>query len=97
MVSDPTQRGLVAAQRVAEMSKELDINIENAYLIINRLPAEMHQALADFISTMDIPLLGVIPADSEITNFDFNGRPLVEINGNSPVCRAVSEMMDQIL
>lgn len=97
VVSDPTQRGLVAAQRVAVMSKELDINIENAYLIINRLPAEMPQALADFISKMDIPLLGVIPADAEITNFDFNGRPLVEINVNSPVYKAVTEMIDQIM
>jgi len=97
VVSDPTQRGLVAAQRVAVMSKELDINIENAYLIINRLPAELPQALSEFITNIDLPLLGTIPADSEITDFDFNGRPLIELDGGSLVFKAVAEMMDQIL
>jgi len=97
VVSDPTQRGLVAAQRVAVMSKELDINIENAYLIINRLPVELPQALSDFIANIDLPLLGTIPADAEITDFDFNGKPLIELDGSSLVFKAVAEMMDQIL
>ncbi len=97
VVSDPTQRGLVAAQRVAVMSKELDINIENAYLIINRVPSEMPQAITEFVNKMDLPLLGTIPADVEITNFDFNGRPLIELGKNSNVYKAVSMMMDQIL
>lgn len=97
IVSDPTQRGLVAAQRVAAMSRELDINIKNVHLIINRLPGEMPPALAEFISKMDIPLLGNIPADEEITNFDLNGRPLIELDSNSPVFQSVAGMIDQIL
>ena len=97
VVSDPSQRGLVAAQRVAIMSKELDINIENAYLIINRLPAEMPQSLADFVTSIDLPLLGTIPSDTEITEFDLNGRPLIELDEGSSVFRAVAEMMEQIL
>lgn len=97
IVSDPTQRGLVAAQRVFAMSKELDINIEKAYLIINRLPAEMPQILADFVSNIDIPLLGTIPADPEITNFEINGRPLIELDRKSVVFQAVARMIEQIL
>ena len=38
IVSDPTQRGIVAAGRIAGFRDELDINIENAHLIVNRLP-----------------------------------------------------------
>jgi len=97
IVSDPTQRGLVAAQRVAEMSKALDINIEHVYLIMNRLPGNMPPALSEFISKMDIPLLGIIPANEEITNFDFNGRPLIEIDLKSPVYLSINEMLDRIL
>src|SRR3970040_1742534 len=37
VVSDPTQRGLVAAQRIADLRTELNIQVEHAYLIINRL------------------------------------------------------------
>lgn len=97
VVSDPSQRGLVAAQRVAVMSKELDINIEKAYLIINRLPAEIPKSLVEFIEKIDLPLLGTVPSDTDISDFDISGKPLVEVDGSSLVFKAVSDMMEKIL
>ena len=97
VVSDPTQRGIVAAERIAALRNELDINVENAYLILNRAPAEIPAPLQERIAALDIPLLGVIPADAEITDFDFSGRPLVELEENSPVYRAIAEMMTEII
>jgi CO dehydrogenase maturation factor len=97
IVSDPTQRGIVAAERIAELRKELDVRVENAYLIINRLSGEMPDALQERIDALDIPLLGVVPADDDIANFEFSGRPLVDLGDNSPVYRAVAMMMTEIL
>ena len=97
IVSDPTQRGLVAAQRIADMRKELDINVENAYLIVNRLNGEMPAALKAFTDKLDVPLLGTIPADEELAEFEFSGKPLVELGDESPVYRAVEGMMGQVL
>jgi CO dehydrogenase maturation factor len=98
IVSDPTQRGLVAAQRIADMRKELDIKIENAHLILNRLPGgAMPADLRAFIEKMDVPLLGTIPADSELTTFEFSGKPLVDLPNESPVYQAVAGMMTRIL
>ncbi|MEW6027975.1 MAG: AAA family ATPase [Chloroflexota bacterium] len=97
IVSDPTQRGLVAAQRIADMRRELDINIEKAWLILNRLPGDMPPDLKAFVEKMDVPLLGVIPSDDALTAFEFSGRPLVELGDESPVYRAVATMMDGIL
>ena len=37
IVTDPTQRGIVAAERIASFRNELDIRIEKTYLILNRL------------------------------------------------------------
>jgi CO dehydrogenase maturation factor len=97
IVSDPTQRGLVAAQRIADMRRELGINIEKAWLILNRLPGDMPPDLKAFVEKMDVPLLGVIPSDDDLTAFEFSGRPLVELGDESPVYRAVAKMMDGIL
>jgi CO dehydrogenase maturation factor len=98
IVSDPTQRGLVAAQRIADMRKELDINIENAYLIINRLRGgEMPPELKTFAEKLDAPLLGTIPADDDLAEFEFSGKPLVELGDESPVYQAVAQMMTQVL
>jgi len=97
VVTDPTQRGLVAAERIAGFRKEMDIHIENTYLILNRLNGEMPPALAAHIDGMEIPLLGVIPADTDLVEFEFSGRPLVDLGDDSPVYRAVAKMMAQIL
>jgi CO dehydrogenase maturation factor len=97
IVSDPTRRGLVAAQRIADMRKELDINIENAYLIINRLQGELPAALKTFAENLDVPLLGTIPAEAALAEFEFSGKPLVELGDESPVYRAVEGMMRQVL
>ncbi len=97
IVSDPTQRGLVAAQRIADMRKELDINVENAYLIINRLRGEMHSELKAFADKLDVPLIGTIPADEELTEFEFSGKPLVELGDESPVYQSVAGIMHRIL
>lgn len=97
IVSDPTQRGLVAAQRIADMRKELDINIENAYIIINRLRGGIPLELKSFTDKLDVPLLGTVPADEHLAEFEFSGTPLVELGDESPVYQAISKMMAQIL
>ena len=98
IVSDATQRGLVAAQRIIDIQKELEINIENAYLIINRVPnGELHPELKKFVDELGVPLLGVIPADDDLAAFEFSGKPLVDLGDDSPVYQTVAEMMASIL
>ncbi|RME83631.1 MAG: carbon monoxide dehydrogenase [Caldilineae bacterium] len=99
VVSDPSQRGLVAAQRIGAFRHELNINIGECYLILNRLPdGRIPPAIQRFIDEkLDFPLLGVIPQDDTITEFDFSGRPLVEMPTDSPVYRAVADMMQRLL
>jgi len=97
VVTDPTQRGIVAAERIASFRNELDIRIENAYLVLNRMMGEIPNPLQERIDKMDIPLLGIVPSDQELMNFEFSGRPLVELGNESPVYQAVAEMMKQIL
>lgn len=97
IISDPTQRGIVAAERIAGFRKELDINIENAYLVINRLSGKIPNALQARLDSLDIPLLGIVPADNQLTEFEFEGRPLVELGADSPVYNAVAEMLSGIL
>ncbi len=97
IVSDPTQRGIVAAERIASFCHELDIKIEKAYLIINRLPGIMPTALEAEIDKLDVPLLGTVANDDELSNFEFSGKPLVQLGNESPVYQAVARMMDSIL
>jgi len=97
IVTDPTQRGLVAAERIASFRHDLDIQIERTHLILNRLRGEIPAPLQERIDALDIPLLGAVPDDERLLAFEFSGRPLVELGDESPVYQAVEEMMGAIL
>lgn len=97
IVSDPTQRGIVAAQRIASFRNELDIRIERAYIVINRLSGSLPPTLKTEIDKLGIPLLGTVPSDEELIEFEFSGKPLVELGDESPVYQAVATMMMGIL
>jgi CO dehydrogenase maturation factor len=97
MVSDPTQRGIVATERINEIVKDLDINIENIYLILNRVMGEIPAPLIEKIDALGVDFLGTVPADQDLMAFEFTGRPLVELGDESPVYQAVAEMVDKIL
>ena len=98
IVSDPTQRGLVTAQRIADMSKELDVRVENTHLIVNRLPSgNVPEALQAEINKVQAKFLGGIPANEELSTYEFSGKPLVDLGDDSPVYQAIAKMMKQIL
>jgi CO dehydrogenase maturation factor len=98
IVSDPTQRGIVAAQRVADLVDELEIVIKDRYLIINRLRGdEIPPALQEAIEEVNAEFLGVVPNDVALAEFEFTGRPLIELDGNSPVYQSVREMVKRAL
>jgi CO dehydrogenase maturation factor len=98
IVSDPTQRGIVAAQRVAELVDELEIQIEDRYLIINRFPGdELPPALKEAIAGVKAEFLGVIPYDVTLAEFEFTGRPLIELDADSPVYQSAREMIKRAL
>jgi CO dehydrogenase maturation factor len=97
IVTDPSQRGIVAAERIAGFRKELDIHIEKAYLILNRATDRIPEPIQTRINDLDIPLLGTIPVSQEITDLDYRGQPLIEVGEETEIYQKVSAMMRSIL
>ena len=98
LVTDPTQRGLVAVQHMAAMVPELDIAVGQVYLVINRLRGgEIPPPLAEAVERTGLTLLGTTPDDPTLAEFEFTGRPLVELPAETAVYQAVREMGRRIL
>jgi CO dehydrogenase maturation factor len=98
IVSDPSVRGIVAAERVAGFARELDINIENSYLILNNVYGDsIPAALQERIDALGVPLLGMIPHNEQVTEFDASGDPLIQLGEESTVYRSVSAMLAKVL
>jgi len=97
VLTDPTQRGLVAAERIASFRNDLDIHIEHTGLILNRLEGGIPLPIQQRIDAMDIPLLGTVPADFGLTELEFDGKPVVQLANDSPVFKSVTGIMNHIL
>jgi CO dehydrogenase maturation factor len=97
IVSDPTRQGIVTAARIAALRHELDVQIDQAHLVINRLREEMPSALEDQIAQLDFPLLGTIPHVPEISDYELTGRPLIELDVDSALYTTVAGMLGRIL
>jgi CO dehydrogenase maturation factor len=96
IVSDPSLRGLTAAERIASLRHELDIRVEKAFLILNRMEGDIPPVLQDKIASLDIPLAGVLPADPELVQAEYQGLPVVDLSSSAKFSQAVVEMLSSL-
>jgi CO dehydrogenase maturation factor len=102
IVSDPTTRGLIAAARVAELIKELHTHAGQVQLVVNRVMGgngdepQLAPPLQQIIADNNLQLLGLIPLDLTVAEFDALGKPLVEMPPDAPVRKRVEEIITSI-
>lgn len=94
VISDGSVKGLRAAGRIYELAKSLAFSIGEAYLIITKI--DDISLLREDIEATGLELLGVIPYDSQLTDYDLYGKPLLDLPDDSPAVKAVREMCERI-
>jgi len=102
IVSDPTMRGLATAERVAQLIHELKTQVGHIRLLINRVPANergettLAPQLKQSITDKQLELVGLIPLDPLVAEYDTLGRPLVELPAETPARRALKAAFDSL-
>jgi CO dehydrogenase maturation factor len=98
IVTDPSQRGVEAARRIMEMIPGLEVNIGSIYLVVNRLwSEEMPAPLVEAVKGVGAELVGTIPNDPLMAEYDLAGKPLVQLPAETPVVQAVYRVAERIL
>jgi CO dehydrogenase maturation factor len=97
IVSDPSQRGLAAAEYIVRLVESLGTRIARAGLIINRVDGELPVAFRERIAKLGVPLLGMLPQDPAIGRLDAEGLPLVTLDDSSIVYPAVKAILEAAL
>jgi CO dehydrogenase maturation factor len=98
LVTDASQRALTTAERILEMIPGLEVNIQNKYLIVNRLiDGRLPAPLAAAIDKLDVELAGTIPSDAVMAEFEFSGRPLIELPADTMVVQSAFQIAARIL
>lgn len=94
LVSDCSRRGIQAVGRIAEMVRELNLNPAKMGLIVNRAPGGvLNDGVKAEIEAQGLELLGVLPQDDAVYEADCDGRPSSKIPDDSPMKRAVADLM----
>jgi CO dehydrogenase maturation factor len=98
LVTDTSQRSLTTAERILDMIPGLEVNIDKKHLIVNRLiDGRLPAPLAAAIEKLDVELAGTIPSDALMAEFEFSGRPLIELPADTQVVQAVFQIAARIL
>lgn len=96
IVSDPTVRGLAAAKSIFEMAQDIEVNVHNTWLILNRVQGDIPEPLQAAIDELGIERCEIVPADPRVNELDALGLPLIQLNGDSPAFRAIEALTEEI-
>lgn len=97
MVSDYSIKGVRAAGRIRELSKELKLEIKKQFLVINRAPGPLETTLKEEVAQQGLELLGMVPVDEKVFEYDVKGLPIVTLPHGCEAVSAVDELMGKIM
>jgi len=92
IVSDYSLNGLRAATRIRDLAADMQLSIGALYLVINNAPPELDQRFAQEVAATGIELLGAVPQDSQVPQYDIERRPLLALGSTSPAAAAVDRI-----
>ena len=97
LVSDCSRRGVQAAGRIAALMKELNFKPKTVGLIVNRAPeGKLDAGTMEEVEKQGLTLLGVVPQDQDVYQYDCDGKPIVRLPKDSPVCRALHDIVQKL-
>lgn len=97
IVSDASRRGMKSAARIIELTDELGLNIERKLLIVNQAKDEQMGAIEAAVNEYDLDLIGIVPEDIQVRDFDLQGKPTIELGMESSALRAAFDIFKKIL
>ncbi|HER62905.1 MAG TPA: carbon monoxide dehydrogenase [Desulfobacteraceae bacterium] len=100
IVSDPSARGILTARRIADITGPLGLTVKNKFLIVNRAPDPVPEALQEKIEAAvdeaGLPLGGIISASNELVNQELSGSSYLKLEDDSRVIRQATAIFDRI-
>ena len=97
LVSDCSRRGVQAAGRIAALMKELNFKPKTVGLIVNRAPeGKIDAGTMEEVEKQGLTLLGVVPQDQDVYQYDCNGKPIIRLPKDSPVRSALHDIVQKL-
>lgn len=96
VVSDSTRRGIQAASRIVNLTESLGLDILSKLLVVNLVKEGQKEEIEKAISDYHLNLVGMIPEDPEVQEYDLKGRPTIELGQDSKALIAAYGIFEKI-
>ena len=97
LVTDCSRRSVQAVARIRDLAKELKLSVGDIHLIVNKVPnGILNDGIKEEIAKHNLDLIGVVPMDDMIYEYDSSGRPLVNLPEDSKSKIAINEIIDKL-
>jgi CO dehydrogenase maturation factor len=93
VISDASARGIRSAKRVKQLVDSIRLNIKKIFLVITKVKEGSLEALSAEIEDTGMALIGTIPLDPLVFEFDLHSRPLVDLPEDAPAVVAVQKIL----
>lgn len=93
-ISDATAKGVRTAGRIYDLARFLNIQIGKAYLVITKI-ADPSDLLGE-VETTGLELLGTVPYDPLVAEYDLQGKAMMDLPDDSPAVQATREMFGKL-
>lgn len=97
ITSDSTPMGIITAGRIRDLVDELELRVDNIYLIINRSNPELNENLIELIKEKNLNLLGIIPEDENLIEYSLNEKSILDLPTDSLSFLAVNAIIQKLL
>jgi len=95
LVTDYSLRGLRALKRISEMLESLKLNVTDVGIVVTRAPSTLNEKFLAEVEEIGLPIVGIIPDDPALLDFDMEKRSLMELDDDSPAVVAVDAMLEE--
>jgi CO dehydrogenase maturation factor len=99
IIVDPSKMALHTLTRILEISKELSLHFRNYWVLGNRFSKENKEIIIEKLTLLNEPeikLLGFIPEDKEIMEYNLFSKNLITISSDNLAYKAIKEIFKQI-
>lgn len=97
LVSDYSRRSIQAVGRIQVLAEELKLKIPKVGLIVNKAPnGELTEPIMEEIRNQNLDLLGVVPLDPMISDYDAKGIPLVQMPEDAISKQALKDILNKL-
>lgn len=98
IVTDCSVRGVRTAGTIAKLTDEMGTPVKQRGLIINRVPGGVLPPMVQKEAELTgLPLLAIIPSDTNVADQDAGGMAVVDIPSDSPARQAIGAMLEKYL